>query len=233
MTRFCGFHLQPRAAVYSSCVLLALTTLCHSTQAQTFSNPGAIQIPNSILALGPSSPYPSPIVVSGVGTQITSITVSLFNFSHAYPDDVDVLLVSPGGINLLLMSDCGGLNPVNGLTFTFSAAAGMSLSDAGVLTSGTFLPTNFDAPFDVDSFAAPAPLTGPYGSSFSAYNGTNPNGVWSLYVIDDTAGNNGSIAGGWSLTIAAVPEPSSMALALGGFFIVTAAARRRYRKNRS
>ena len=42
---------------------------------------------------------------------------------------------------------------------------------------------------------------GPYGNSFTPFLGTNPNGVWSLYIVDDVAGNAGRFAGGWSMTI--------------------------------
>jgi Ca2+-binding RTX toxin-like protein len=35
----------------------------------------------------------------------------------------------------------------------------------------------------------------------SAFNGTNPNGAWQLFVQDDVGWDSGSIAGGWSLTI--------------------------------
>ena len=49
------------------------------------------------------------------------------------------------------------------------------------------------------------------------FNGTNPNGTWSLYAVDDLGGDIGGIAGGWGLTIkddssAAIPESSSLAL---------------------
>jgi hypothetical protein len=64
------------------------------------------------------------------------------------------------------------------------------------LTSGTFKPTNFGAS---DTFSPPAP-TGPYASTLATFNGSNPNGAWSLYVVDDEALDSGSIAG-WSLAI--------------------------------
>jgi hypothetical protein len=45
----------------------------------------------------------------------------------------------------------------------------------------------------------------------SVFNGTNPNGTWKLYVIDDSAGDNGEITGGWTLTISASPPcPTSI-----------------------
>jgi uncharacterized repeat protein (TIGR01451 family) len=35
----------------------------------------------------------------------------------------------------------------------------------------------------------------------STFNGMNPNGVWSLYIVDDQPGQFGKIANGWSLSI--------------------------------
>lgn len=199
--------------------------------AQNYVYPSSITIPNTTLLQGPASTYPAPITVSGAGTTLTNLTVTFNNLSHAYPDDLDILLVGPGGQNVLLMSDSGGYFSIANLTLTFSDSATGFLGDESQLVSGTYKPTNYDANFMVDSFAAPAPTSGPYGSTLSAFNGTNPNGVWSLYIIDDTQGNNGVMAGGWSMNIAAVPEPSTFAL---GAFVLAGTgavyARRRARK---
>jgi hypothetical protein len=72
----------------------------------------------------------------------------------------------------------------------------LSLSDDG-LTSGTYRPTDLS-----EGEALPSPAPGlPYGSELSAYNGTNPNGSWRLYVADVSTDDGGSIAGGWNLRI--------------------------------
>jgi hypothetical protein len=70
--------------------------------------------------------------------------------------------------------------------------------------SGTYLPsrgTTSEGPncLAPASFPGTAPA-GPYGSSLSVFNGSDPNGNWQLYVIDDTFGDAGSITG-WSLGI--------------------------------
>lgn len=186
--------------------LLALVLPTAAT-AQTFSNPASVTIPNPSASVGAASLYPSPITVSGVGTQLTAISVTLIGFSHTYPADVDVLLVGPNGQNVLLMSDVGTFFPVSNLTFTFTNTAGGSMPSGAQLSSGTFAPTNFDPTANVDGFPAPAPLVGPYGSSFAPFIGTNPNGTWSLYIVDDVAGNTGQFSGGWSITVT-TPNPA-------------------------
>ena len=233
-TGFAPSSPAPRLLFAAAATLLLGATLTSGARAQSFANPGSIQVPTAQLTLGPASPYPSPITVSAVGNSLTSLTITLANVTHAYPDDLDVLLVGPTGLNALLMSDTGGFNPISNLTFTFSDLAASSLSDTGPLASGTYRPTNFDAPGDVDSFAPPAPVSGPYGSTLSAFNGTDPNGVWRLYVLDDTPGNNGVIAGGWSLTVTSVPEPSTHALlGLAGALGATGVAFRQRRRRGS
>jgi len=165
----------------------------------TFSNTTAILVPalQPIFTSGTASPYPSNINVAGVAGTVTKVTVTLNNLNHTFPDDVDVLLVGPGGQRVLLMSDAGGSPDVVNVTLTFDDAAAGSLPDAAQLVSGLFKPSNFGAG---DPFPAPAPA-GPYGSALSVYNGINPNGTWRLYVVDDQGGDIGNINGGWRLRI--------------------------------
>src|SRR5205814_6759358 len=123
---------------------------------------------------------------------ITKVNVTLTNFAHAFPDDVDILLVGPAGQQATILSDVGGSVAVSGLTLTLNDAAAASLPDSTGLSSGTFKPRNVQAGGALDSFPSPAPS--PTGASvLSAFNNTNPNGVWSLYIVDDSSGNAGSL----------------------------------------
>lgn len=153
---------------------------------------------------GKAAPFPSTISVTGVTGTVSKVTVTLAGFSHEWPGDVDVLLVDPNGQTLLLMSDAGeSANPASGLTFTFDDTAPGFLSSSGPLASGTYKPTNYD---NTDTFSAPAP-GGPYGTSLSVFNGSNPNGTWSLFVEDDGTQDIGSISQGWRITITtSVPD---------------------------
>src|SRR5439155_1621497 len=56
----------------------------------SFANVSAITIPD----VGPATPYPSAINVSGLAGTISQVTVTLNNLSHAYAPDVDILLRS-------------------------------------------------------------------------------------------------------------------------------------------
>ncbi|MEY3067235.1 MAG: hypothetical protein RLZZ532_4027 [Cyanobacteriota bacterium] len=160
-----------------------------------FTNPNSITIPLG----GSASPYPSTINVSGVSGNIANIQVSLSGLSHTWPDDVDMFLRGPGGQKVMLMSDAGGgySSRLNNVNLTFRDSASGTLPDGSQITSGTYRPTDYQVG---DTFPTPAPA-GPYGTALSAFNGTNPNGAWQLFVQDDMGGDSGSIAGGWSLTI--------------------------------
>jgi len=153
-----------------------------------------------------ATPYPATINVSGFFGNASKVTASLNNLSHTYPDDIDILLVGPLGQKTLLMSDCGGSNSLSNVKLTFDDAAANNLSDTNQIVSGTYKPTDFEVG---DPFPTPAP-SAPYGASLSVFNGTSPNGTWSLYVVDDSRLDSGTIANGWSLSfVNSTPVPSS------------------------
>ncbi len=179
----------------------------------TVSNSATIAIPSS----GAATPYPSSITVPpGLGI-LQKVTATLTGFSHTWPNDVDVLLVGPGGQSVVLMSDVGSSTDAVNLTFVFDDT-GPALG-TGTLASGTYRPTDVSPG---DSWAAPAPA-GPYGTALSAFNGTDPAGTWTLYVVDDTPGDSGSFSGGWSLTLTTPPQPGDYAPASGTLAIAPGA----------
>jgi hypothetical protein len=198
-----------------SAVGCAIALLPASAGAATFSNPNAITINDYSVPMscspGPdaaqATPYPSPIQVSGAKGFTTKVTATLHGFSHAYPADVRLLLAGPLGQTTELYNEQGSGTDVSGLTITFDDAAASTLPDP--LVSGTFRPSQTPSASSCGtnpavSLPAPAP-SGPYGGALSAFNGINPNGTWNLYAIDDAANDSGSISGGWSLDVSAVP----------------------------
>jgi hypothetical protein len=178
-----------------------------SASAVTFSNPASIAIP---VGPGTASPYPSTINVAGLGPSLEDVNLTLSGFSHTFPADVDVLLAGPRGQSVVLMSDVPRDFPpcddnVLGANLTFDDAAASPIPLATDLISGTYRPTNNDLSFSgcgevLDPFPAPAP-GGPHGLTLAVFNGTDPNGTWSLYVFDDETPDSGTIANGWSLDL--------------------------------
>ncbi|MEI6566241.1 MAG: DUF11 domain-containing protein, partial [Verrucomicrobiota bacterium] len=65
-------------------------------------------------------------------------------------------------------------------------------------------------------FTVPVPPA-PYATNLAVFNGFNPNGNWSLYVIDDSQLDTGSISNGWSLNLTTggpVPPAADLGLVL-------------------
>ncbi len=185
-------------------VLGALATTSFST-----SNP--ISIPSS----GVASPYPSVIAVSNLSGTVTRVTATLNGLSHDYPDEIDALLAGPAGGSVVLLSDAGAGGEAANLMLTFDDAAAAALPGYGILSSGTFRPTNHDAPDDV--FPAPAP-SGP-AATLAVFNGLNPNGTWRLFLYDDSYGDGGTLAGGWSLAITTATCTDNTFFELAGYTV--------------
>jgi subtilisin-like proprotein convertase family protein len=168
----------------------------------------------------PALPYPSVINVSGLAGVVSKVTVSLVELSHTFPADLDVMLAGPAGQRVMLMSDAGAGNAVNGVTLKFDDDAAITLPQSGQIFNGSYRPTDYEPG---DPFIAPAP-GGPFASALSAFVGANPNGVWSLYVTDDRGVDSGVLAGGWRLNILTMPGPEAPSLSVaraGGNLVIS------------
>jgi len=180
---------------------------------RTFNKAGTITIPKGSVfpgcgepTAGRAAPYPSVKNVGGFpqGTQIRDVNLRLKNYSHLWPDDVDVLL-GHRSINRTVMSDVGNGFPVRNITLLLDDEANNVMPDGDQLVGGSFQPRNA-GPFN-DPFPDPAPLQQNNGSALTGYDGSDPNGPWRLFVVDDMNGECGKFGGGWSITIrAAVPR---------------------------
>jgi hypothetical protein len=106
----------------------------------------------------------------------------------------------------MLMSDVGGGDDVSGVNVTLDDQAAAGLPLTSVLASGTFKPTNDTS--GADTFPEPALDPATAAASLSAFNGTDPNGTWQLFVADEAAPDSGDFDG-WSLQITTVDVPGA------------------------
>ncbi len=158
------------------------TGLPGTTTTQTFTYAGAVvAIPDNIPAGATAT-----LLVSGLSGSIsdlnfrfngttcnTTIGSTTVGLDHTYISDLTITLQSPTGTTVTLMSGTGvgGNNLCNTV-----------LDDSGA-TSIQGLP------------AASAPFTGTFSpaSPLAAFNGLNPNGTWTLRVVDGAAQDSGNI----------------------------------------
>jgi subtilisin-like proprotein convertase family protein len=164
---------------------------------QEFCNDAAVAAPGAGTE-GPASPYPSTIEVTGAGAFTGRVSAQLLGVTHTALRDLDVMLVSPTGENLVLLSDVGGSVP-NPITLTFSDFASSQVPDVAPPT-GTYRPSNVNSFGVVDVLPAPAPAPSTV-TTLATFNNKNPNGTWSLFVNDDRGSEAGTIGGGWCLDI--------------------------------
>ncbi len=169
-----------------------------SAGAVSFSNTNAISPVDGMQA-------GAPVTVSGQAGTVSKVRVTLVNLGHNTPDDLDILLVGPGGQRGMVLSDtCGAMSMVNATMFLEDSAGGTAPSLCG--PGATYKPTD-EAP--ADAFVAPAPTTGPYPATFAGFIGADPNGTWTLFAVDDNVnGQLTFIANGWTLDLDIAPPPA-------------------------
>ena len=189
----------------------AVTTTSLPGPLASFTNPATISIPVG----GAASPYASNVTVSVLPTGAKVRSVVLNGVNHTRSNDIDVLLQSPSGQNVMLMSDIGDVNAING-TYTFiDWRAPMSLNFAN--PPGTYQPTNNGQP---DNFPAPGPGNISASTALGTFTG-NMNGTWKLFVFDDDGtGDQGMISGGYTINFDTVAPcyslPTYVPVTVGG-----------------
>jgi hypothetical protein len=180
---------------------------------------------------------------SGFLPTISDIQVKL-NISGGYNGDL-YAYISYGGVLVPLLNRVGVTATGGGNSFgygdtgfdvTLSSAGANdvhfygnhspSFNGSGQLT-GTWQPDGRA----IDPQSSPSTFDSASRVSFGSYNGLNPNGTWTLFIADLSAGGQSQLVS-WELDITAVPEPVNVALGIfaGVFLAVTVARSGRVRK---
>lgn len=139
----------------------------------------------------------SPCTVSGVGVigGCVSIDNVEINLNHTFVGDIGILLIGPGGQVLELSTGNGGGGD-NYTNTVFTDNTGAFITTGSPPFNGTFRPegrvTNLNNPYS---------NTPPLGTHTFAntYNGTNADGVWTLYINDYVPVDVGELLD-WSIT---------------------------------
>lgn len=151
-------------------------------------------------AFANDTPTPFTTVVSGLSGTVTGLTVKIDGLTHPDFLFLHFLLVAPDGQSNLLLLDRSG----TGVAITNENYLFTDFPD--LLFPADFTPLRPVAPAGFmtgSDFGLPS-LQLHYGSSESlaaAFSGVNPNGTWTLYVLDDNNGNPGGSFTDWQLKI--------------------------------
>jgi subtilisin-like proprotein convertase family protein len=172
--------------------------------------------------------------VSGLNSPITDLQVTL-NISGGFNGDLYGYLRLNGSPLVVLVNRVGMTsgNPDgyanSGMLVTLSASAAYDIhsyqnyspayNGSGQVT-GTWQADGRTSPLDTSR------------TSLSAFNGLDPNGTWTLFFADLSAGDQSTLVG-WSLDITTVPEPVNVALGIfAGVFLLVLVVRSQPLRNR-
>jgi subtilisin-like proprotein convertase family protein len=161
------------------------------------------------------------------GGTISDVTVSL-DITGGYNGDLYAFLAGPNGGFAVLLNRVGVSNTASsfgygdhGFDIVLSDSAtndvhyyqsgSYSLNGNGQLT-GMWVPDgrNIDPKSEPSLFGSTAP-----SALLSSFNGTDPNGGWTLFLADLSTGAQSQLVS-WSLDIITVPEPSVWAFGIMG-----------------
>jgi subtilisin-like proprotein convertase family protein len=170
--------------------------VCTPSAPQTFTNTTPLAIPT-----GPAV-VTSTITVSGAPTFLYDVNV-FTNLTHTFASDLDITLRSPAGTVVTLTTDNGGGND--------NVFAGTTWNDnanpAGQVPYTTNSGLVTDHPYvNLTPVANLAPE-----EALAAFIGENPNGVWTITISDDLAGDGGTL-NEWRLIMTGLSSPPTITL---------------------
>lgn len=158
-----------------------------------------------------ANPYPYLISVgSGIRGLVGTVTASLHGLRHDYPGDINLVLESPTGRKVVLLSNAGGSNPANSI----KTAISISLNPDGTLARVPEIPSGPLAPGIYRSakynpsinFGGGDPgSTADISEDLAVFFGDQIVGNWKVYAYDDSFGDVGVIENGVSLAFRTAP----------------------------
>jgi hypothetical protein len=183
----------------------------------SYCNTGSITLNNPASTTADASPYPSHVFISGLSGTLSHLTVSLDNATYSHSQDIDALLVGPTGEKFILVAAAGpnSSGAISNVTLTLDDNAATTISATAPWGSPnstvTSKPVNYGGVNETWNSPAPGPPydnPGPSGGGTAtlgtAFDGSNPNGTWSLYIVTTAAGDGtGAVAGGWCANVTA------------------------------
>jgi hypothetical protein len=187
-----------RLTVLTAAVGIGSALFAGSAQAAHFYNLDSIFMASQ----GHASPYPSVIPVTGLSGTVSKVTVTASGLDGE-GDNLQMAVVGPGGqATMLYRFACEDELDFGSLTFVFDDAAAAQLPETNCNQNGVFKPSDRSANGGV--LSSPAPQGAAYSKALSIFNGTAPNGIWSLFAENTNVGAT-AIHGGWSIDIDTVP----------------------------
>ena len=225
--------MKAQLLILGSAVMLTLAAHAGIFTGGAFANSGYIPDGSAVGSSATAS-------VSGLDQYLQSVNVTL-NISGGYNGDLYAYLSYNGTLVPLLNRVGVGTGNAfgygdTGFNVTLSSAGAYdvhnygnyspSFNGSGQLT-GTWQPDGRA----IDPQSSPSTFDSASRVSFGSYNGMNPNGTWTLFIADLSAGGQSQLVS-WELDITAVPEPVNVALGIFAvvFLAVTLARRGRMRK---
>jgi subtilisin-like proprotein convertase family protein len=188
-------RVAQRLVVVLAASALVAAALPLVASAATCVGPAAVS--NVTLPIPDNGSVESTIVVAGAQSYLADVD-AITRLTHTFPGDLDVTLTSPAGTVVTLTTDnaSGSDNVFNGTRWDDDADPGSPLPYGG--TSPSLVTDHTYANLVVAPLLAPEEPLG-------AFIGEDPNGTWTLKVVDDSAGDMGTLSG-WSLDLRTLPQ---------------------------